>query len=564
MDKLNEVTTRGELAQVLKIPHKKLTYILYNKKVDNCYSTFEIPKKNGGLRRIDAPNEELKDIQKKLYEVLVQAQEIFFADKKIKDNISHGFKKSKGIITNAEVHRRKKIVLNVDIENFFDSFHFGRVRGYFEKNKYFSLSREISTVLAQLTCYQGSLPHGAPTSPILTNLICNILDLRILKICRKFRLNYTRYADDLTFSTNDKYFKDNFELFYSELSQEIEAFGLKINERKTRLIYSDSRQEVTGITVNNKLNVKKIYIKKTRAMAESLYSKGEFYINDEIGTLNQLEGRFSFINQLDYYNNVRDIEILSKKTKLSCWNLNSREKQYQKFLFYKYFIANPKPIIVTEGKTDILYIKAALKSMHLKYPQLITKNGKNFKYKVVFLKKTKKLEYFLGIYRDGANALVNIYNSHSGRNGFQNYLRLFNSVYKQQSTHPTILIFDNEQVTNRPLKKFLSSNGFNDAKLSDQNLVLKLNENLFLLTNPLVKEMRECEIEDLFTSDVLDVRINGRSFSKDEDYNKIKHFGKSDLSNYVYNNYESIDFNNFIPILDSIVRITEDYSKSRN
>ncbi len=557
MDKLNEVTTRGELAQFLNIPHKKLTYILYNKKVDNCYSTFEIPKKNGGVRSINAPNEDLKDIQKKLYEVLVQAQENIILVEKIKDNISHGFKKSKGIITNAEVHKKKKFVLNVDIENFFDSFHFGRVRGFFEKNKYFALSREISTVLAQLTCYQGRLPQGAPTSPILTNLICNILDLRILKICRKFRLNYTRYADDLTFSTNDKYFQDNFDSFYSELSHEVEAFSLKINEKKTRLIFNDSRQEVTGITVNSKLNVNKIYIKHTRAMAEELYRKGEFYINDKIGSLNQLEGRFSFINQLDYYNNIQDNKLLSKKTKQNCWNLSSREMQYQKFLFYKYFIANQKPIIVTEGKTDILYIKAALKSMHLRYPQLITKKDKNFEYKVVFLKKTKKLEYFLGIYRDGANALVNIYNLHTGRNGFHNYLRLFNSVYKQQSKHPTILLFDNEQVTNRPLKKFLSSNSFSNAELTNTNLFLKLEENLFLLTIQLVKKMSECEIEDLFTSDVLNIQINGRTFSKDEEYNKSNHFGKSELSNYVYNNYEKIDFDGFVPVMDSIVKIVE-------
>ena len=88
------------------------------------------------------------------------------------------------------------------------------------KNKNFELPVEIATMLAQLTCYQGKLPQGAPTSPVMTNLICNILDMRLLNIAKKYRVVYTRYADDLTFSTNDKKFVENQERFIKQIRRQ--------------------------------------------------------------------------------------------------------------------------------------------------------------------------------------------------------------------------------------------------------------------------------------------------------------------------------------------------------
>lgn len=120
------------------------------------------------------------------------------------------------------------------------------------KNKNFELPVEIATMIAQLTCYEGKLPQGAPTSPIITNLVCNILDMRLLKIAKKYRVVYTRYADDMTFSTNDKKFLENQENFMKSIKKEIESFGFEINDKKTRLLFCDSRQEVTGLVVNKK------------------------------------------------------------------------------------------------------------------------------------------------------------------------------------------------------------------------------------------------------------------------------------------------------------------------
>lgn len=144
------------------------------------------------------------------------------------------------------------------------------------------------------------------------------------------------------------------------------------------MLYKDSRQEVTGLIVNKKLNVNRNYYKYTRAMANKLYTHGEFEINGLEGTIKQLEGRFAYINQLDHYNNKLD------NIRHNIWYLNSREKQYQKFIFYKCFFANPKLLIVTEGKTDVIYLKAALKKNYMDYPALIKKKVININIKFRF------------------------------------------------------------------------------------------------------------------------------------------------------------------------------------
>lgn len=262
-------------------------------------------KKSDGTRKICAPTGDLKQIQERLYNAILEHQQTIRKRNNIHTNISHAFEKNKSIITNAEIHRNKRLVINIDLQDFFDSFHFGRVCGFFEKNRDFCLPHELAIIIAQLTCYQGKLPQGAPTSPIITNLICQIFDMRVLKLTKKYHLDYTRYADDLTFSTNDKKFLFKWELFYNELLNEVDRAGFKINTKKTSIAYKDSRQTVTGLVTNKKMGVDHRYYKQVRAMANSLYKTGNFDNNGVEGTISQLEGKFSFINQLDKYNNTQ-------------------------------------------------------------------------------------------------------------------------------------------------------------------------------------------------------------------------------------------------------------------
>ncbi|MFD2673073.1 retron Ec67 family RNA-directed DNA polymerase/endonuclease [Marinicrinis sediminis] len=556
MSEFHDIKTRNGLADFLKIPRNKLSYILYIKGTNKLYTSFEINKKNGGTRKINAPSEDLKDIQKKLAEALYNHKKK--KKRGSRDKISHAFEIDKGIITNAENHRNKRFIFNIDLDNFFDSFHFGRVRGYFHKNDHFSLPIEVATAIAQISCYEGKLPQGAPSSPIITNLICEILDHRILKIAKQYKLDYTRYADDLTFSTNDKNFLKSQSELYNMVSEEINRAGFKINDKKTRLQFRDSQQIVTGLVVNKKIHVNSVYYKETRAMAHHLYKYGEFKINDKPANLNQLEGRFSFINQLTRYNNKLDGE----KHHFQC--LCSRERQYQKFLFYKYFFANPKPLIVTEGKTDVAYLKTALKKLYKEYPNLITKksNGK-FDFKISFLNKTKRLKYFMGIFQDGGNALKNIYAFFDSKKSDNNYLSFFKKTSNKLPINPVILMFDNEihSGDKKPIGNFLNHTKLSEKKREDlkhKNFV-DIIDNLYLLTIPLIGDKNECDIEDLFEDSVLSHKIEGKEFTKKDKYDVSKYYGKEIFSKYILRNYSSINFSNFRSTLDRIDNIIKTY-----
>lgn len=557
---MKNIKTRNDFAKFIGVKLQTLTYLLYIKKIDNCYNTLEIPKKNGDTRTICVPNKNLKKVQKKLYNKLSTYYDEIKTQNNFTSKISHGFEKNRSIVTNAEVHKNKRYVVNLDLLDFFPSINFGRVRSYFIKNNYFEINDDIATILAQLTCYKGTLPQGAPTSPLIANMICNIMDIRILKIAKKYRLDYTRYADDLTFSTNNKYFLNDYDKFLEDIKNIIHRSGFELNSKKTRLLFSNSRQEVTGLVVNKKISVPKEYYKNTRAMAHSLYKNGYFLIDDEVGTIEQLEGRFSFINQINLYN------IDNKKKDM--WHLNSKEKQYQKFMIYKTFYANEKPLIITEGKTDVLYIKAALKKYYKYFPNLITKkdNG-NFVFHVNFFKRKQKHSYYLNLVKDGADIIKNIYsNCYIKTKNNKNITTVhdFKKLRGERETNPVILIFDNEMVSNkdRPLKKFLNEikvNASQKDKLKE-NLYINICDNLYLCTYQLNnKEACEIEIEDLFPADVLEHEINGRKFSKKDSTHDNGFYGKNEFSQYVYSNYESIDFSNFISLLSAINEIIELY-----
>lgn len=560
---MKNIKTRNDFAKFIGVKLQTLTYLLYIKKIDNCYNTLEIPKKNGDTRTICVPNKNLKKVQKKLYNKLSTYYDEIKTQNNFTSKISHGFEKNRSIVTNAEVHKNKRYVVNLDLLDFFPSINFGRVRNYFIKNNYFEINDDIATILAQLTCYKGTLPQGASTSPLIANMICNIMDIRILKIAKKYRLDYTRYADDLTFSTNNKYFLNDYDKFLEDIKNIIHRSGFELNSKKTRLLFSNSRQEVTGLVVNKKISVPKEYYKNTRAMAHSLYKNGYFLIDDEVGTIEQLEGRFSFINQINLYN------IDNKKKDM--WHLNSKEKQYQKFMIYKTFYANEKPLIITEGKTDVLYIKAALKKYYKYFPNLITKkdNG-NFVFHVNFFKRKQKHSYYLNLVKDGADTIKNIYsNCYIKTKNNKNITTVhdFKKLRGERETNPVILIFDNEMVSNkdRPLKKFLNEikvNASQKDKLKE-NLYINICDNLYLCTYQLNnKEACEIEIEDLFPADVLEHEINGRKFSKKDSTHDNGFYGKNEFSQYVYSNYESIDFSNFISLLSAINEIIELYSNN--
>lgn len=564
MTAFNTIKTRSDLADYLNIPPSKITYILFKRGVDSYYTEFEIPKKSGEPRRICAPTGDLKGVQRQLADALWEHQKSIYEELGIKPNISHAFEEGKSIITNAKIHRNKRIVINVDLSDFFDSIHIGRVCGFFEKNKHFNLPHEPAITIAQLACYQGKLPQGAPTSPIITNLVCQVLDMHLLSFAKRYRLDYTRYADDITFSTNDRAFLETWDSFYAELEKKIRKAGFSLNEKKTRITYRDSKQVVTGLVVNKKISVDHAYCRKVRAMAHSLYTNGSYSVDGVEENIRQLEGRFAFIDQIEKYNNICD-----SAGKHNAFTLNGREKQYQQFLFYRYFFDVHKPLIVTEGKTDVRYIRAALRSLYADYPDLAEKDAKGkFLYKVDFFKRSKRFKYLFNLALDGADSLTDLYDyfASKGKDKRTNYLAYFLRITQRTPQNPVIFVYDNEIANkNKPLCKFSNHANLNEAQKQSlgKNLFLRLTPcgNLFLLTNPLVEGRTESEIEHMFTQETRSIELGGKKLSLASNFDNTRYFGKDHFSNYVLANYSTIDFSGFRPLLNALRTILQEYVK---
>lgn len=232
-----------------RLEKKHISYALFDRKPK--YKKYQIRKKAAGkFREIDAPIGKLKTIQK----IIKSCIELCFTPK----SAAHGFVKERSIVTNARQHKGRKFVYNIDLEDFFPSIHFGRVRGIF-KSKPFCFPPEVAKHLANLCCNDlNVLPQGGATSPIISNLICRALDGKLSAFAKRHKIKFTRYADDITFSSNRPVFEGKD--FIDELKHIIENENFKINEKKVRLQNQYQRQVVTGLTVNKKVNVSKRFI----------------------------------------------------------------------------------------------------------------------------------------------------------------------------------------------------------------------------------------------------------------------------------------------------------------
>lgn len=229
------------------------------------YRTFEIPKKTGGKRHIAVPCGTLKWFQRCLNEILkaVYTPSLY----------AMGFVEGRSIVDNARMHTNQNYVFNIDLKDFFTSIDQARVWKRLQLPP-FSFNKEIASIMAGLCAIEHVerekepryvLPQGAPTSPLLTNAICDTLDRRLQGLAKRFGLHYSRYADDITFSSMHNVYQAGSD-FCRELQRVIAASNLEINPVKTRLCHRSQRQEVTGLTVGSKINVNRKYVKDLRAI----------------------------------------------------------------------------------------------------------------------------------------------------------------------------------------------------------------------------------------------------------------------------------------------------------
>ena len=271
-NKFQALKSRDDVADLLEVDSRELRFYLYKA---HSYRTFFLKKRSGGLRRISSPANALKIIQRKLNQVL---QAVYRARSPV-----HGFARTRSLRSNAARHLGAEWVLNFDLADFFPSIHFGRVLGMF-KHKPYNLPDEAAQTLAQICCYEKSLPAGAPTSPVVANMICARLDAEMKALAKRYGCVYTRYADDITISTKSRRLAPAVAyrdatikrwVLGDEVRNTIHANLFTVNDKKTRVRNRTSRQQITGVTINAGLNVSRTLVRQVRAMLHAWETYGE-------------------------------------------------------------------------------------------------------------------------------------------------------------------------------------------------------------------------------------------------------------------------------------------------
>lgn len=304
----------SDLAKLLDLDLKTLLFFAYRN--GGLYTHYKIKKKDGKFRDIHAPSEALKTVCKKLNHYLNNVYDEF-APKS-----AHGFVRGRGILSNARGHVKTEYVLNLDLENFFGVINSGRILGLFKRHP-FRFGNRLSSVLTGIVTHNNSLPQGAPTSPVLANMVCLKLDKELIRLAIKYGWRYSRYADDITFSSDE--LSEELAIVRGDrvfVGKKIENFiknnGFSINEKKTRLAIPNQSKWVTGIKVNEKLNLSRKYIRRVRSMlnAWEVYKEdlAEKKFNSDYNLGKNKSFRQVLRGKIDHIGNVRGKnDLLYKK-----------------------------------------------------------------------------------------------------------------------------------------------------------------------------------------------------------------------------------------------------------
>lgn len=540
-----------DLSELLDITASNLAFLLYRLPDAEKYNAFCMSKKNGGTRTILAPDNRLKLVQRKLNKILSVSYETISENRPV---AAHGFRPGFTTITNANRHRQKRWVFNTDLEDFFPSINFGRVRGYFISNRQFALDPTVATLVAQICCFDNQLPQGAPTSPTVSNLIAGSLDFRLSRIARRNNCSYTRYADDLTFSTNEREFPDQIAVQNAEpqgwqvtelLESIISDTGFAVNHRKTRMSYKSARQSVTGLVVNRHPNIPREDSRLRRSAIHRLMKGREITLRefcddyaDNCSTeeenahprpdvFKKLEGMTS------YHFHIKDRRDRRKET-TKFFNPNSTRLDYQRLLLLKYFSRSSRPIILTEGPSDQTYLRAFLKSDGTETDYLTRIEDGELRILPQFYQFPKNGGRILGLSGGTGNI----------KNFLMKYADFRSELSASVELRPLIILIDDDE-GGHAVTKALNSNFNTKIDKSENRTFFKISNRLYLVKTPRIMGASSSYLEMLFPQSVRDHKIDGRSFSPENDYDSSKYYGKTTFSQHIYDNRSSLDFGDF-------------------
>lgn len=219
------------LAKLLCVENKALFAVI--NAPEKFYRSFEIKKRSGGIREIRAPYPTLKTVQGWIYENVLKNQYVH--------GCAHGFRSRKSIVTNAKTHVENTCLLKLDLKDFFPSIKINKVVQVFRNIGY---TKHVSWTLATLCCLDGELPQGAPTSPVLSNIIAKQMDKRLYRLAKHFGYRYSRYADDISFSGDEIPVA-----FIKYATDIIEDCGFAVNHKKVRLYKERDKKILTGVAL---------------------------------------------------------------------------------------------------------------------------------------------------------------------------------------------------------------------------------------------------------------------------------------------------------------------------
>lgn len=360
---LNDVKIDEFKTAKYKITEKQLLHFCNPKTVPNRYKAFYIKKKSGGLREINAPCYQLGTI---LYILNIVFKAVYTPSES-----AMGFTEERSVVTNATFHIGHHYVFNIDLENFFPSIPQARVCARIQLPP-FNFPKEVANVVAGLCCHTNAdktknvLPQGAATSPLLTNAICDTLDRRMRGVAKRFGLHYSRYADDMTFSSMRNVFEEGSD-FRLEIKRIIEDQGFKMNDKKTHLQRDNERQEVTGLTVNQRVNVSRKYVHDIRwilhcwekdgygkayALFYDYYKRTKGYIKKGEPVMeNVIGGKLNYMRMVKGENNTTYRKLLERFLKLQ--GLVYVDTETDKGMSYIYVYSYPVSEFNALFKTDL-------------------------------------------------------------------------------------------------------------------------------------------------------------------------------------------------------------------
>ncbi len=228
----------------------KMLYSFSNS-VEKHYRKVALPKSNGEFRYLHVPDESLKMIQRKIYQVLLSRETVSV--------YATAYRYGGSTVKNAKPHIGREYLLKLDVKHFFDSIIQPVVMNQvFPADRY---SEANQVLLSNLCCLQGVLPQGAPTSPAISNIVMKEFDDTVGRWCRDRNISFTRYCDDMTFSWNNADYSSD---LISFVKNELKIRGYFLNEKKTVLVKNGQRKTVTGIVVNKKVNISSEYKRTVR------------------------------------------------------------------------------------------------------------------------------------------------------------------------------------------------------------------------------------------------------------------------------------------------------------